>query len=69
MFGSKQNFTQRSTRLPKKSQLLTMDTAYLGQPFVRVVGKNQNTLGLDVSYNAQPFVAAYNNKLTNGTGG
>jgi len=64
MFSIRQNFTQRSSRLPKKSQLLTMDTAYLGQPFVRVVGKNQNTLGLDVSYNAQPFVAAYNNRLT-----
>jgi hypothetical protein len=69
MFSIRQNFLQKSTRLPKKSQLLTIDTAYLGQPFSRVVGKNENTLGLDVSYNAQPFVAASNNKLTNGTGG
>ena len=65
MFSIRQNFTQRSSRLPKKSQLLTMDTAYLGQPFVRVVGKNENTLGLSVVYNAQPFVAAFNNRLTN----
>lgn len=69
MFSIRQNFLQRSTRLPKKSQLLTIDTAYLAQPFARVVGKNENTMGLDVSYNAQPFVAASNNKLTNGTGG
>jgi hypothetical protein len=69
MFSIRQNFLQRSTRLPKKSELLTLNTAYLGQPFVEVVGKNENTLGLDVSYNAQPFVAASNNKLTNGTGG
>jgi hypothetical protein len=67
MFSIRQNFTQRSTRLPKKSQLLTIDTAYLGQPFVEVVGKNENTLGLDVSYNAQPFVAASNNRLTGPT--
>lgn len=64
MFGSKQNFTQRSTRLPKKSQLLTLNTAYLGQPFVRVVGKNENTLGLDIADNGRPFVASYDNRLT-----
>jgi hypothetical protein len=66
MFSIRQNLLQRSTRLPKKSQLLTIDTAYLGQPFARVVGKNENTMGLDVSYNAQPFVAAYNNRFTSG---
>jgi hypothetical protein len=64
MFSIRQNFTQRSTRLPKKSQLLTMNTAYLGQPFVEVVGKNENTIGLDFAYNGQPFVASYNNRLT-----
>jgi hypothetical protein len=64
MFSIRQNFTQRSTRLPKKSQLLTMDTVYKAQPFVDVVAKNENTLGLDVVYQAQPFVAAYNNRLT-----
>ena len=64
MFSIRQNFLQRSTRLPKKSELLTLNTAYLGQPFVEVVGKNENTLGLDVSYNGQPFVAAFNNRLT-----
>ena len=69
MFSIRHNLLQRSTRLPKKSQLSTIDTAYLGQPFVKVVAKNENTLGLDVSYNAQPFVAASNNKLTNGIGG
>lgn len=64
MFSIRQNFTQRSSRLPKKSQLLTMDTIYKAQPFVEVVAKNQNTLGLDVIYNAQPFIAASNNRLT-----
>lgn len=64
MFSIRQNFTQRSTRLPKKSQLLTMDTVYKAQPFVEVVAKNENTLGLDIVYKAQPFVAASNNRLT-----
>lgn len=64
MFSIRQNTFQRSTRLPKKSQLLTMDTVYKAQPFVEVVAKNENTLGLDVVYKAQPFVAAYDNRLT-----
>lgn len=67
MFSIKQNFLQKSTRLPKKSQLLTLDSTYFAQPFVRVVGKNENTLGLGFVYNAQPFVAASNNRLTNPT--
>jgi hypothetical protein len=41
-----------------------MDTVYKAQPYVDVVGKNENTLGLDVVHQAQPFVAAYNNRLT-----
>ena len=64
MFSIRQNFIKGSTRLPKKSQLLTLDTSYLAQPLARVIAKNENTLGLDVAYNAQPFVAAYNNRLT-----
>jgi len=64
MFSIRQNFYQRSTRLPKKRQLLTMDTVYKAQPFVQVVAKNENTLGLDVVKEAQPFVAAYDNRLT-----
>lgn len=62
MFSIRQNFLQRSTRLPKKSQLLTMDTVYKAQPFVEVVAKNEDTLGLDFVYKVQPFVAAYNNR-------
>lgn len=61
MFSIRQNFTQRSTRLPRKRNLLGMDTVYQAQPFVEVVGKNENTIGLDVVSRAQPFVAAYNN--------
>lgn len=38
-----------------------MDTVYKAQPYVDVVGKNENTLGLDVVHQAQPFIAAYNN--------
>lgn len=64
MFSIRQNIFQRSSRLPKKSQLLTMDTVYKAQPFVEVVAKNENTLGLDVVYKAQPFIAASNNRLT-----
>lgn len=64
MFSIRQNTFQRSTRLPKKNQLLTTDVVYKAQPFVNVVGKNTNTYGLDVVKNAQPFVAAANNRLT-----
>jgi len=62
MFSIRQNFLQRSTRLPKKSQLLTMDTVYKAQPFVEVVGKNEDTIGLDFVSKAQPFIAAFNNR-------
>jgi hypothetical protein len=61
MFSIRQNFTQRSTRLPRKRNLLGMDTVYQAQPFVEVVGKNENTIGLDVISKAQPFIAAYDN--------
>jgi hypothetical protein len=61
MFSIRQNFTQRSSRLPKKLNLLGMDTIYKAQPYVDVVGKNENTIGLDVINKSQPFVAAYNN--------
>jgi hypothetical protein len=64
MFSIRQNFTQRSTRLPKKSQLLTMDIVSQAQPFVNVISKNTNTLGLDIISQAQPFVGAFNNRLT-----
>lgn len=64
MFSIRQNFLQRSTRLPKKSQLLTMDVVYQAQPFVEVVAKNENTYSLDVVRQAQPFIAAFNNRLT-----
>jgi hypothetical protein len=40
-----------------------MDTVYKAQPFVNVVGKNENTFGLEVISKAQPFIAAYDNKL------
>lgn len=66
MFSIRQNVFQQSTKLPKKSQLLTMDIAYNAQPFVNVIAKNENTYGLNIVNNAQPFVAAFNNRLTNG---
>ncbi len=61
MFSIRQNFTQRSTRLPRKRNLLGMDTVYKAQPFVQVVGKNEDTIGLNFVSKAQPFVAAYDN--------
>jgi len=61
MFSIRQNFTQRSTRLPRKRNLLGMDTVYKAQPFVEVVGKNENTISLDVISKTQPFIAAYDN--------
>ena len=65
MFSIRQNFTQRSSRLPRKRNLLGMDTVYRAQPYVDVVGKNANTLGLDVVSKAQPFVAVYDNFTKN----
>ncbi len=61
MFSIRQNAFQRSTRLPRKRNLLGMDTVYQAQPFVEVVGKNENTIGLDVVSKAQPFLGAYDN--------
>ena len=61
MFSIRQNFTQRSTRLPRKRNLLGMDYIYNGQPYVEVVGKNDNTLSLDLINNGQPFTPSYDN--------
>lgn len=61
MFSIRQNFTQRSSRLPRKRNLLGMDTVYKAQPFVQVVGKNEDTIGLNFVSKAQPFVAAFDN--------
>lgn len=61
MFSIRQNFTQRSSRLPKKSQLLTMDVIYKGQPFVEVVATNSDSLSLDIIKQAQPFIPAFDN--------
>jgi len=64
MFSAKQNFNQRSTKLLKKRQLLSMDVVYKAQPYVEVVAKNENTWSLDYIHKAQPFVTAFNNRLT-----
>ena len=61
MFSIRQNTFQRSTRLPKKSQLLTMDVIYKGQPFVEVVATNSDALSLDIIKQAQPFIPAFDN--------
>jgi hypothetical protein len=66
MFSIRQNFTQRSTKLPKKNQLLTMDIVSRAQPFVIVVANNINTLNLDIINQAQPLVAAFNNQKGQG---
>lgn len=62
MFSIRQNFTQRSSRLPRKRNILGMDTVYKAQPFVQVVGKNEDTIGLNFVNKAQPFVAAFDNR-------
>lgn len=56
MFSAKFNFIKQTSKLPDKSQLLTLNYVYNAQPFVLVVSKDQNTYNLDTSYNAQPFV-------------
>ncbi len=43
--------------LPNKNDLQTLDTAYLGQPFVQVEAKSLSTESLDAAYLGQPFVA------------
>jgi hypothetical protein len=42
-------------KLPNKTILQSLDRVYLGQPFVNVVSKFQDTRGLDIVYNGQPF--------------
>jgi hypothetical protein len=61
MFSIRQNAFQRSTRLPRKRQLLTMDVIYKGQPFVEVVAKNQDSYSLDLINRGQPFIPAFDN--------
>lgn len=43
--------------LPSNIDLATLDTAYLGAPFVQVEAKNFATTSLDVAYLGAPFVA------------
>jgi len=61
MFSIRQNIFQRSTRLPRKRNLLGIDYIYNGQPYVEVVAKNENAISLDLINNGQPFTPAYNN--------
>lgn len=59
MFSAKFNFIKTNSvvsKLPSKTQLLTMNYVYNAQPFVLVVSKDQNTSNLDIVYDAQPFV-------------
>lgn len=56
MFSAKFNFLNKSSKLPDKTKLSTLNYAYNAQPFVLVVSKNQNTYSLDTAYSAQPFV-------------
>jgi hypothetical protein len=42
-------------KLPNKTTLQSLDRVYLGQPFVNVVSKFQDTRGLDTAYLGQPF--------------
>ena len=63
MFSIRQNIFQRSTRLPRKRNLLGMDYVYNSQPYVYVVAKNEYAAGLDVVSQAQPFIAAYDNSI------
>jgi hypothetical protein len=42
-------------KLPNKTTLQSLDRVYLGQPFVNVVSKFQDTRGLDTIYLGQPF--------------
>jgi hypothetical protein len=43
--------------LPTKSNLETLDVAYLGQPFVQIEAKALGSESLDIAYLGQPFVA------------
>lgn len=43
--------------LPSNTDLATLDTAYLGAPFVSVEAKSLDTETLDIAYQGQPFVA------------
>lgn len=43
--------------LPTNTDLVTLDYAYLGAPFVQVEAKSLNTVSLDTAYLGAPFVA------------
>lgn len=46
--------------LPAKNDLLTMNYAFLGQPFVNVAASQTiNTFTLDWAFKAQPFIAPF----------
>lgn len=47
-------------KLPAKDKLQTMDVTYLGQPFVNVTSKSQDTRGLDFTSFGQIFYANNN---------
>ena len=61
MFSIRQNIFQRSTRLPRKRNLLGMDYVYNSQPYVHVVAKNENAISLDLINNGKSFTPAYDN--------
>ena len=52
---------------PNKSDLQTLDYAYLGAPFADVEAKLLNTETLNVAYKANPFVGAAGTTGTTGT--
>jgi hypothetical protein len=51
--------------LPSSRDLITLDYAYLGQPFVQVQNNCGNTQSLDTAYLAQPFVGAGSSVTSN----
>lgn len=44
---------------PSKNDLMTLDFAWRGTPFVHVEAKPINTLTLDYAWKAQPFVCPF----------
>jgi hypothetical protein len=55
--------------LPNKTDLSTLDTVYLGQPFNQVEAKNLGTKSLNTVYLGQPFVASVSSNVYVNVGG
>lgn len=56
MFNKRINLLKGPNRLLTKTQLSSLDYAYLGKPFINVVSKEQETKNLNTVYLGKIFI-------------